>query len=123
VAMCMAVGKLSFDDWPMLTWSLGCTGRFVPSVPPRQLAGPVADDLVDVHVRLGAGPGLPYIERELRVEPARDHLVGGLDDGGGALGVEPAGVLVDQGGGLLDVAVGVVDRLRHAVVTDREVDQ
>ena len=34
VAMCMAVGKVSLDDWPMLTWSLGCTGCFVPSVPP-----------------------------------------------------------------------------------------
>ena len=32
--MCMAVGKLSFDDWPMLTWSLGWTGVCVPSVPP-----------------------------------------------------------------------------------------
>jgi len=25
-AMCIAVGKVSLDDWPMLTWSLGCTG-------------------------------------------------------------------------------------------------
>jgi hypothetical protein len=31
----MAVGKVSFDDWPMLTWSLGCTGFFEPIVPPR----------------------------------------------------------------------------------------
>src|SRR5262249_14932623 len=34
-AMCMAVGKQSFDDWLMLTWSLGCTGAFAPRLPPN----------------------------------------------------------------------------------------
>ena len=34
VAMCIAVGKVSFDDWPMLTWSFGCTGFFEPISPP-----------------------------------------------------------------------------------------
>eukprot|EP00966_Prymnesium_polylepis_P007402 170255-Prymnesium_polylepis.1 len=33
-AMDMAVGKESFDDWPMLQWSFGCTGVFEPSSPP-----------------------------------------------------------------------------------------
>ena len=33
-AMCMAVGKVSFDDCDMLTWSLGWTGVFDPSTPP-----------------------------------------------------------------------------------------
>mmetsp|Transcript_29135 Transcript_29135/g.76318 ORF Transcript_29135/g.76318 Transcript_29135/m.76318 type:complete len:218 (+) Transcript_29135:961-1614(+) len=33
-AMCMAVGKLSLLLWPMLTWSLGCTGLMVPSSAP-----------------------------------------------------------------------------------------
>ena len=33
-AMCIAVGKVSFDDWPMLTWSFGCTGCFEPISPP-----------------------------------------------------------------------------------------
>ena len=32
--MCMAVGKVSFEDWPRFTWSLGCTGDLVPMVPP-----------------------------------------------------------------------------------------
>src|SRR3546814_19125293 len=32
-ATCSAVGKLSFDDWPMLTWSLGWTGDLPPRVP------------------------------------------------------------------------------------------
>ncbi len=33
-AMCMAVGKVSFDDCDMLTWSLGWTGVFDPITPP-----------------------------------------------------------------------------------------
>ena len=32
-AMCIAVGKLSFDDWPLLTWSLGWTGSLPPRLP------------------------------------------------------------------------------------------
>ena len=33
-ATCMAVGKVSLDDWARLTWSLGWTGSFEPSTPP-----------------------------------------------------------------------------------------
>jgi hypothetical protein len=32
--MCIAVGKVSFDDWLMLTWSFGWTGFFEPITPP-----------------------------------------------------------------------------------------
>ena len=31
----MASGKVSLDDWPMLTSSFGPTGFWLPSVPPR----------------------------------------------------------------------------------------
>ncbi len=34
MATCMAVGYVSLDDWPMLTWSLGWTGRLLPRTPP-----------------------------------------------------------------------------------------
>ena len=34
-AMCIAVGKVSLDDWPMLQWSLGWTGFLEPISPPR----------------------------------------------------------------------------------------
>ena len=34
-ATCMAVGKTSFDDWPLFTSSLGCTRRPSPRGPPR----------------------------------------------------------------------------------------
>ena len=33
-AICIAVGNTSLDDWLLLTWSLGCTGSFEPSLPP-----------------------------------------------------------------------------------------
>ena len=32
-AICMTVGKLSLDDWPRLTWSLGWTGALPPLLP------------------------------------------------------------------------------------------
>jgi hypothetical protein len=40
----------------------------------------VRDDLVDVHVRLRSGAGLPDAQRKMRVELAGDHLVGACDD-------------------------------------------
>src|SRR5262249_39695198 len=78
---------------------------------------------VDVHVRLGSGPGLPDIQGELAIEFAGDHLVSGSDDRSCALLLEPPRGAVDERGRLLDVAVGVVDGLGHMVVADREVDQ
>ena len=69
-AMCIAVGKLSLDDWPMFTWSLGWTGVLPPRLPPSSSLARFGDHLVGVHVRLGAGPGLPDDERELVVELA-----------------------------------------------------
>ena len=40
----------------------------------------VADDLVGIHVGLGARTGLPNHKREMGVEFSRDDLVGGLND-------------------------------------------
>ncbi len=34
VAICIAVGKVSFDDWLQFTWSFGWTGFFDPITPP-----------------------------------------------------------------------------------------
>ena len=44
--MCIAVGKLSFDDWLLLTWSLGWTGSLPPRLPVRiSLARPAITSL------------------------------------------------------------------------------
>ena len=69
--MCIAVGKVSLEDWPMLTSSLGWIGVLRAELAAEQLDGAVADHLVDVHVGLGAGAGLPDVEREMLVELRR----------------------------------------------------
>ena len=48
--------------------------------------GAVGDDFVDVHVGLGAAPGLPDAQRKLVIELAGDNLVGGLHDELGFVG-------------------------------------
>jgi hypothetical protein len=69
-ATCTEVGKVSFDDCDAFTWSFGCTGRR-RQVVAEQLLGPVRDDLVDVHVRRGARPGLEHVDGEVHVELRR----------------------------------------------------
>ncbi len=46
----------------------------------HNLRGAVGDDLVGVHVRRRARPGLEHVDGELVVELAGDDFVGGLDD-------------------------------------------
>ena len=75
-AMCIAVGNVSFDDWPRLTWSFGWTGFLLPIVAAGQLDRAVRDHLVRVHVRLRAAAGLPDEQGKVIVERAVDHLVG-----------------------------------------------
>ena len=64
--------------------------------------GAVADHLVDVHVGLGAGAGLPDDEREVIVELAGDDFIAGGDDQLFFLGGQEAELRVDDRGGLLD---------------------
>ena len=68
--MCIAVGNVSFEDCDMFTSSFGCSSFF-----PAMLVAAVGDDLVDVHVRLRAGAGLPHNEREVPVELPGEDLV------------------------------------------------
>ena len=68
----------------------------------RELDGAVGDDLVGVHVRLGAGARLEDDERELLVPPSRDHLVGRARDEVGLVGRQ-----------LAERAVGERRRLLH----------
>jgi hypothetical protein len=89
-AMCMAVGKLSLDDWPLLTWSLGWTGLLPPRLPVRISLAPAGDHLVGVHVRLRAGARLPDHEGELVVQRAGGDFGRSLLDRLGMLRIEPA---------------------------------
>ena len=83
----------------------------------------VGDDLVGVHVGLGARAGLPDDQREMIVELALGDLLSGPDDGGADLGVELAEVHVDLGGGALDEPEGADDRRWLPLPADREVFQ
>ena len=85
------------------------------------LDGAVGDDLVGVHIRLGAAPRLPDHQREVLVEPAFDHLVGGLDDGLRLLRSEQAELAVDEGGRLLDQPEGPDHLAGEALAPDLEV--
>jgi len=87
----------------------------------EKLVGAVGDHLVDVHVGLGAGTGLPHDQGEVLVEPAVDHFLRRLDDRLGATGVEQAKLPIGLGGGAFDDAERVDQRQRHAFGADAEI--
>ena len=121
-ATCIAVGKLSLDDWPWLTWSLGWTGDLPPRGAGQDLVGAAGDHLIGVHVRLGARAGLPDDERELVVMHAARDLARRLLDRLGELGVEPAVARIDPRRRLLDEAQSVDDLDRHLLArAEREI--
>ena len=70
--------------------------RFAAALAAERLVGEARDDLVGVHVRLGAGAGLPDDERELVVVLALHHLGGRGGDRVGDPRLELAEVLVDE---------------------------
>ena len=74
-AMCIAVGKVSFDDWDMFTWSLGWTGVFEPRTPPSSSMARLEMTSLAFMFDLGAAAGLPDPQREVVVEPALGDLV------------------------------------------------
>ena len=82
-ARCTADGKTSFEP-----------GRVHVVVRVRVLARERRDDLVCVHVRRGARPGLEDVDRELVVELARGDPISGRGDPLGKLGVEKPEVRV-----------------------------
>ena len=92
-------------------------------LPPGQLVCPVGDDLVGVHVGLGAGAGLPHHQREVLVEGAAHDLVAGLGDGGKLLVGHLLGLegVVGDGGGLFQHAEGMGDLPGHGL--DAHADQ
>ena len=67
----------------------------------QHFVGPIGDHLVEVHVGLGAGPGLPDHQRKMPVELAVDHLARGADNGAGAAPVEQPEFAIGFGRGRL----------------------
>jgi len=83
----------------------------------------VGDDLIDVHVGLGAAAGLPHHQGELPVPPAGADVPAGGGDGLGLLGRQLAHVGVGPGAGLLQIGEGGDDLLGLALAADAEILQ
>ncbi len=93
----------------------------VAALAAQHLVGAVGDHLVEVHVGLGAGAGLPHHQREMIVELARRHLGRRRGDRLADLLVELAHRHVGFGRRLLQQAEGADQRRRHALAADLEI--
>ena len=121
-AMCIAVGKLSLDDWLLLTWSLGWTGSLPPRLPVRiSLARPAITSLAfmfdwvpDPVCQMTSGNWLSRSPRA--TSPAACWI------DFGDLRVEPADARIHPRRRLLDEAQRVDDLERHLLArAEREI--
>ncbi len=89
----------------------------------KTFIGAIGDHLDNVHVRLGAGAGLPDLERKMIVKPARDDLVGRRHDRVRQGAVEDARRSIDLGRDFFNPRQRVNDFAWHELGADREVLQ
>src|SRR5882672_5306275 len=85
-----------------------------------ELATPVGDHFVDVHVELGAAAGHPDMQGKHVVMLAGQDLVTGLNNQVIALIVKPLAVAVRDGGGFLQGGVSRDHLARNQVLADAE---
>jgi hypothetical protein len=83
---------------------VGVHWRLLPPLATQHLVRSGCDHLVDVHVGLSAGPGLPHQQREMIVEFSVHHLACRPRYGLGALLIEGAQPMVDLGRRMFDEA-------------------
>src|SRR5216684_824958 len=86
----------------------------------RELAAPVGDHLVHVHVELGATARHPHMQGEHVVVLAGEDFVAGLDDQLVLLIAEPLAGMVCRGSGLLQDGIGGDHLARNQVLADAE---
>ncbi len=87
----------------------------------EHLVGAVGDHLIEIHIGLGAGAGLPDDKGKMIVELAVDHLARGASDGAGAALVDQSQFAIGFGGRQLDDAERANDVHRHPVMADAEI--
>ena len=107
----------------MFTWSLGWTGFFEPITPPASSMARL--EMTSLAFMLVCVP-LPVCQMRSgnwSSSCALGHLVGGLLDQGGQVGVELAQVAVDRGRRALQDPEGPDQGLRHGLAADVEVVQ
>ena len=122
-AMCMAVGKVSFEDCDMFTSSLGWMGFFEPSTPPASSMARL--EITSLAFMLVCVP-LPVCQMrsgKLVVELAGDHFVGRLRDQARLFRRQLAEFLIHQRRGLFQNAEGANQLRRHDVAADVEMHQ
>ena len=100
---------------------VGMDRRFRAEFLAELLVGAVGDHLVDVHVGLGAGAGLPDKKREMIVELAVDDLLRGLHDRLAAPAVERSKLEIGFRRRALDDGERSDKRARHALLADAEI--
>ena len=94
---------------------------FGPEGAAGQLNGTVGNDLVDIHVGLGAATRLPNAQREMIVELTLSDLGGGLSDPTGFVLGQQAELSIGEGACFFQQAKGMDERGRHPVLGDIEV--
>lgn len=97
-----------------------CTATMVRA---GRFVGPVGDDLVDVHVGLGAVPGNKNPQGKIVVKPSFQDFLGGLNNQGAIAFGKLSQFLVGHGRGLLDQGQGPDHLEGHQVVADAKVTQ
>ena len=122
-AMCMAVGKVSFDDCDMLTWSLGWTGVLEPMTPPASSMARL--EMTSLAFMFVCVP-LPVCQMRSGKWSSRAPL----DTSAAACSIRPARrvvelaqVAVDRGRGSLQDPEAPDERLGHRLGADVEVVQ
>ena len=81
----------------------------------------VRQDLVDVHVGLGAGTGLPHHQREITVELAGNDVIGGPNDGAADILGQIALIHIHDRAGTFQDGEATNHRLGHLLPADFEV--
>ena len=102
---------------------VGVYGIFRAEDSARDFNGAIGDDLVHVHVGLGAAASLPDTQRELFVQFALDDFVRRLDNQFCLVGWQLPQILVHQGCRFFENAEGADQLRRHGVAADVEMKQ
>src|SRR5262245_63264542 len=92
--------------------------RLTPERRTGELTAAVGDDLVDVHVELGAAARHPNVQGKHVVMLPGENFVARLNDQSMALIVEPFSGVVGSGGGFLQGGLGSVNFARDLFPAD-----
>ena len=102
---------------------VGVHQRFFAARAAQHFVGAIGDDLVGIHVGLGARPGLPNHQGKFVVQFSFGDFGGRCDDGVGDFPVQGPRSFADGGCRLFNQAQGADHRGRHAIVADAKILQ